>query len=495
MALWADKVQDFAALESAARKSLELLDRYRTIFRNSGFISDADFPVEQGDAWERLGRAYLKKHQFDAALSAFRSAASLFAGRKDDIGLARQYRLHLHLAELHDARGEPAEALPHLTAYLQLRPQSIEPYRLLVSVLRRSNTGGEAVARLAEYAHKDKGNIALQLFLADQYGEGNSFNEALLIYETLLKEQPKVEYYRGLLKLCLRFRQMEQVLIRLDDQLKTADDGSKSEEARDLANRHAHALYSALKESPATLRAILPVALDEMMRQFRVKQNFSYKTFEKLAGLAAQAQELEASERLFREALKGIQFPGLRATVDEPLIQVLLARHKYAEVIELCESRLSRTELNQFMYTYYMAFPEAVIRGLQPGLRMAEQAVELATQEDWKLMARVTKVNILLWHDEKNRAIEEAEKLLADFRQPKQMRRVRLTLARVYGAVRDHARAEQQLRMLLASDPNDAQANNDLGYQLADQGRQLEEAERLIRRAPGKRPPRPAARQ
>ena len=41
--------------------------------------------------------------------------------------MARQYRLHLHLAELHEARGELAEGLQHLNEYLKLKPQSIEP--------------------------------------------------------------------------------------------------------------------------------------------------------------------------------------------------------------------------------------------------------------------------------------------------------------------------------------------------------------------------------
>ena len=49
--------------------------------------------------------------------------------------------------------------------------------------------------------------------------------------------------------------------------------------------------------------------------------------------------------------------------------------------------------------------------------------------------------------------------------------------------MRDFAKAEEQLRLILQADPNDATANNNLGYLWADQGKNLQEAERLIRKA------------
>src|SRR5262249_22984257 len=44
-------------------------------------------------------------------------------------------------------------------------------------------------------------------------------------------------------------------------------------------------------------------------------------------------------------------------------------------------------------------------------------------------------------------------------------------------------KAEQQLQLVLKADPSDATANNDLGNLWADQGKKLDEAERLIPRA------------
>jgi len=53
----------------------------------------------------------------------------------------------------------------------------------------------------------------------------------------------------------------------------------------------------------------------------------------------------------------------------------------------------------------------------------------------------------------------------------------------VYSAAKDYAKAEEQLQILLENDANDATANNDLGYQWAEQGKNLEQAEKLIRKA------------
>jgi Flp pilus assembly protein TadD len=56
-------------------------------------------------------------------------------------------------------------------------------------------------------------------------------------------------------------------------------------------------------------------------------------------------------------------------------------------------------------------------------------------------------------------------------------------LASVYTAAKEHEKSEEQLKAILREDPDDATANNDLGYQWADQSRNLAAAERMIRKA------------
>src|SRR5262249_53213502 len=82
-----------------------------------------------------------------------------------------------------------------------------------------------------------------------------------------------------------------------------------------------------------------------------------------------------------------------------------------------------------------------------------------------------------------DRAIAECKALLGEYNQPGEVREIRHTLANIYSAAHQPRQAEEQLRLLLDGDPEDATANNDLGYLWADQNIRLEEAERLIRKA------------
>ena len=67
--------------------------------------------------------------------------------------------------------------------------------------------------------------------------------------------------------------------------------------------------------------------------------------------------------------------------------------------------------------------------------------------------------------------------------QPDQVRLHPYALSNLYSQMKDQVRSEEQLQIILKSDPSDSSASNDLGYLWADQNRNLEAAERLIRRA------------
>src|SRR5262249_2173888 len=56
-------------------------------------------------------------------------------------------------------------------------------------------------------------------------------------------------------------------------------------------------------------------------------------------------------------------------------------------------------------------------------------------------------------------------------------------LSNIYSAAKQQAKAEEQLVVILTLDPDSATVNNDLGYLWADQGKNLEAAEKMIRKA------------
>jgi Flp pilus assembly protein TadD len=99
------------------------------------------------------------------------------------------------------------------------------------------------------------------------------------------------------------------------------------------------------------------------------------------------------------------------------------------------------------------------------------------------LRLRLRRVSLLALAEKYDKAEAECLALLKETTQPGDVRDIRHQLSGVYSAAKQHDRSEEQLRLILEADPNDDSANNDLGYVLADRGRNLEEAERLIRKA------------
>jgi Flp pilus assembly protein TadD len=73
--------------------------------------------------------------------------------------------------------------------------------------------------------------------------------------------------------------------------------------------------------------------------------------------------------------------------------------------------------------------------------------------------------------------------MFKDYSQPGEVRDIHYALSNVYSSARQFDKAEEQLRAILQVDPADATANNDLGYIMADQGKNLDESEQLVRKA------------
>lgn len=97
--------------------------------------------------------------------------------------------------------------------------------------------------------------------------------------------------------------------------------------------------------------------------------------------------------------------------------------------------------------------------------------------------------DVLLQHDELARSRAALDEAIQQ--QPDQ---VELYYARslLHEKIGDNAAAQQDLRVVLARQPDNVDAQNALGYLLADQGQQLDEAYQLLNRALAQRPEDPA---
>jgi tetratricopeptide (TPR) repeat protein len=467
-----------------------VLEAHRDKFRASGFLNDVDFLTEKADAWEGIGEACLKSGRPQPALEAFEKARQVFQGRDDSVAKARLHRLHWHLAEVHAARNEPRDAIRHVQEYLQqIKTTSLAPYRLLADESRKIGEGAEVPKRLEPYARREPDNLPLQLLLAEQYGSYGRFSDAQDLYLKLLKKEVKPEIYQGLFRLYEKYDRMALALQKLDEYCIDFDkDKEKNEKKAEIPRKHIGAMMSVLAKNPSMVRKLLPLADQERIDQFRQpKRNLDYRTYERIASLLTRWEDLEAAERLLREALHeaGKEFwkRQLMASTDEILLEVLMARHKYADVKSLSRERLLTSKDNAFLYHYFLDLALAKLGEIDEALSVNKEAVELAFSEGNKYVSRTHRIAILEQDGRLDQALAECEKILKEFKSPRFVRGTSIRMAGILSKLRRHDEGEKILRRLLEQDPNDAQVCNTLGYELAERNKNLDEAEKLVRRA------------
>jgi tetratricopeptide (TPR) repeat protein len=233
-----------------------------------------------------------------------------------------------------------------------------------------------------------------------------------------------------------------------------------------------------LRDEPEMVKALLGEAEKDLTAQrprFRTTMRF-------LAVLAARTRQLPVAEALYRACLPTIT-TQTEAEVYGGLLEVLMEQRKYQEVVELCKEARKKAQATSLLLFYVTMAPALIHLGKnEEAIAAMDEAVKLSDDSN-QLGIQRRRIDILRQAEQYERAIKEGEALLKEYSRPGQVREIRHVLSNVYSSAGDQAKSEEQLRLILESDPDDATANNDLGYVMADQGKNLEESEKLIRRA------------
>src|SRR5204863_4962799 len=100
---------------------------------------------------------------------------------------------------------------------------------------------------------------------------------------------------------------------------------------------------------------------------------------------------------------------------------------------------------------------------MDQAVKEAELAVKTVSDLD-RLRVLLFQVRILTQAGKYAQAEAQCLDMLKEYHLTGDIIDIRFHLSQVYSAQKDHARAEEQLAMILEMDPNNATANNDLGY-------------------------------
>lgn len=479
-----EKKQDFAAEATAQEAIIRTITakREQLLFGN-GFTRE-DLQTSLARSYERLGRDRIHLKQYDQAVAAFRNARATLLKSEDPDTRVQAVRLNWNLCQLAAAQERWADAMEALDAYLDHAPTEIEPYEKKIELLRKLGRDREVIPTLQRYAGREQFHIGLQLLLAREMGkEPRMRREAESLYLTLLKKNIRPEIYRGLFKLYESSDEMRKVLDLLDESEKvlSAKDSDAKVDQREAAADRKRAMLNVLRSDPQLVAALIPWALPEIDRGRKREIN----TWTTIAYLAARARKLPEAEKIFRNCIQRLNRDNELA-VYQGLIAVLMMQKKYEDIVTLCSDLLRSRNLGGVGIDYFFHLQIALaltqLGRYDEALVHADSAIK-ASSDERKLTCRLEKAKILAQAERFKEAIAECTGILTDFPQQKNVLDVRYTLSNIYSLKRDHQKSEEQLRLILETDPDAHLANNNLGYQMADRNVNLDEAERLIRKA------------
>jgi RNA polymerase sigma-70 factor (subfamily 1) len=481
-----EKKGDFAGVAKAQETMVRtMIDKKDHLLYGHGYTRE-DVQGNLGRAYERLGRARVQTKEYDKAVAAFKATRDTLLSSDDPEARHQAIRMNWNLSEIAASQGRWSVALEALDAYLDHSPTELEPYQKKLELLRKLGREVDIIPALRKYAARDEFHLGLQLLLAGEMAKQPRFRgEAEKLYTALLEKNIKPEIYRGLFHLYRLDDRMQKVLDSLDSALQVAraKEGEAKPEERESAEARARAMFQVLRSDPPIVAALLPEALAELTRN----RERAFDTWSMLAVLAARARKLEEAELFFRQCLAATKAtPQQEVQVYAGLLDVLLYRKKYDEVVKLCRDVLAgRRRLQPGLNGPLHGFQATALANLgqfDEAIAEADKAVTLSN-DSAKVACIRRKADILARAGRYADAVKACEETMREFPQMRHVHEMRYSLSNVYSFQGDHAKSEEQLRLVLETDPDAPLANNNLGYQMADRNVNLDEAERMIRRA------------
>ncbi|HEX3151111.1 MAG TPA: tetratricopeptide repeat protein [Gemmataceae bacterium] len=479
-----EKSGDYAAAAKAQDAIIRTITEKREqLLYGNGFTRD-ELQASLARAYEGLGRACVKTKEYDRAVTAFRSARDTLLKCDDHEARHQAVRINWNLSELAAGQGRWAEALETLDAYLEHSPGELEPYEKKLELLHKLGRDRDIVPALRKYAAREEFHLGLQLLLARELTKNAATRgEAETMYRALATKNTKPEIYRGLFRLFVADGRTERVLDQFDEvmQIVRADEGKVKAVDREVAQERARAMLTVFRTDAELVVALLNDVQAELGRDNERQAD----TWVLLANLAARHRKLDTAEAAFHRCLRNLP-PTHEASVYVGLIQIQMRQRKFADVVALCDQALNGPQkarnTNPVVFESSMAGALAEQGKFDAAIAHADKAIKFSN-DDGKVRERCHKAQILASAGKFGEAVLECEQTLHEFTNAASVQAVRYALSNVYSLQGDHAKSEEQLRLILEVDPDAPLANNNLGYQMADRNINLDEAERLIRRA------------
>lgn len=410
---------------------------------------------DEAEAYVRFGAVFVAANRFPLAIKAYQRGLAYDPDHPD---------LPRLLAEALFQSGQPEPALKVLEDFLRRQPQGREPYILLVEILERLHRQAEILPRLEAAAKNDPKNAPLQYLLADQYRQAGQRDKAEALYRELLATQPDPQGFGALSASLLRDKKADELITLLGEAFAKPDTLEAVKPQIELIVNDAD-FVGKLLDAGLKLQQADPPKLSRESRLVLTYIATKAKQLDKLVPIQRLALQRDPSPQAYREfwldLYRNSKYADAAAILDE-----MIAKYPAEKTLQILVA---------------LAQSRALANQLEPALAAADEALKL---DDHDLEALRLRGYILGRLNRNDEAIAHYKAMLDAFPDNDEViKRARSGLSVIYVNQEKFAEGETELEILLERDPEDPGINNDLGYLYADQGKNLEKAEAMVRKA------------
>ncbi|MFO0953513.1 MAG: tetratricopeptide repeat protein [Isosphaeraceae bacterium] len=491
--LYATKLRRTDKAADSFAKVIEALDD-----RAANRLSPADqrriLGGDEAGAYQQFGQIFLEAGRLELAVKAFERGLDY---DPDDPQLPSCWPRRCKRPE------RTSGALSLVEGFLKRQPQGVEGYDLQAKVLTALKRENEITPKLEEAARKDSKNVVLQYALVDRYRETGQVEKADALEKQLLATQPTTQGFGARAASLFKRRKAEELIKVISEAVGRpggleavqepikgiVGDPAFAEQVLDAGAKLMEADPPALAPQGVTVLAYIANRANKLekflpIQVLQLKRNPNPQAFKEVAAVQAGLRKFADSAATIEEMITRYPVEKNTRTLAE-----LIRLYRMADNTEKALA-VARESLKLDPNDLDLQVQLATVLS-QTG--KSDEAVDLlrqATKRDPnnpEPAAMLGGTLVQVGRNEEGIAVFKG--LIEKFPNNEQVIKIaRQNLSIAYVNLGDYAKGEAELEILLEKNPDDPGVNNDLGYLYADQGKNLEKAEAMIRKAVSEEP-------
>lgn len=471
-------------------------DEYEFVFQavTEGDLDAAILSVvlnEPGKNFDEFGDTFLKAGKPELALKAYEEASK----HRD----AKPGLHSFNLATVFQQTGKPEQALQSLQQYFdaKLHSRGRAPYLMLQELLEELEKGDEFLPRLEALLAKDESNDVLRYFVADQFLANGDIDRAEEMYVQGREMLTDPRALVGMVAISRERSNAEKLLEMLTKSFQVVPRADNEETLKRL-DEDLQSLSRAFESQLDLLKKNdeLMVKLFDYARSLKQGDDPKLDFIQAylIGKLATEGDYSDAAIEFYRDAI------GMR---NEPPAQLytelathLLDSDRHAQAVEVLQEALNHPantlQSERWRFLFFLSYgfeflgeTEKALEAVQDAIGAAPDVIHgrLEYQRAWVFY------HARQWEN----ALKQFETVIARYAEDtKLVQDSKFRISSIYVEQGEQSRGEAVLLDVLKEDPENTQANNDLGYLWADQGINLDRAFEMITKAVTADPENPA---